>query len=96
MEIATRHTRVLSNAALATRTIDLGNPIMVCGLVVAETAGAAASVSFTDADGTAILDVEVGANDTVDIDTAWLADNGLIVPAGLATTIVTVFWRPTG
>jgi len=94
MELATQHTRILSNANLATRTLNGGEPLMVCGIVVAETAGAAAEVTLTDADGTAIMTLEVGANGTVTQEAPWLAENGLIVPVGLVTTIVTVLWRP--
>jgi len=98
VEIGTQHTRVLGNANLATRTINSGNPIMVCGLLVTNSNPQADDViNFTDADGTTILTIACPMADTVKVGVAWLADNGFIV--GTAATVgssavITVLWRP--
>jgi len=98
LKIGTRDTRVLGNANLVTRTINSGNPIMVCGIVVVNSnAQASDSIDFTDADGTTILTLSCPAASTVKLNVKWLADNGLIV--GTAATVgssavITVVWRP--
>jgi len=96
MDIATQHTRLLANAAVGTRTINSGNPLMICGIVVANTAAAAITLEITDAAGVALMTIEVGANSTVTQEAPWLADTGFIVALGAAATIVTVLWRPSG
>lgn len=98
MEIGTRHTRVLGNANLATRTINSGNPIMVCGIVVTnDNPQSEDTINFTDADGTTILTIQCPAADSVTLETKWLADNGFIVGAAAivgSSAVVTVIWRP--
>jgi hypothetical protein len=95
MNIATRHTRFLADAA--TLSVNGGEPIMVCGIVAANTAaGGPVTVELTDAAGTAIMTIEVGASSTVTQEAPWLADAGLAITAGAASTIVTVLWRPSG
>jgi hypothetical protein len=96
MNIATRHNRYLANATAANRTVDSGNPIMVCAIVAANDSAGAVTLDLTDADGTTLMTLEIGANSTVTVEAPWLADNGLIVGSGAATTIVTVLWRPSG
>jgi hypothetical protein len=99
MEIATRNTYVLGNAALADRTIDSGNPIMVCGIVVSNMDDTTEdTVHLTNAAGTTIMTIECNVNDTQTVETPWLADAGLIVTfAGEdVNTAVTILWRPSG
>ena len=98
MDLATQHTRVLGNANLAARTINSGNPIMVCGLLVTNANKQANdTLTFTDADGTAILTIECPMADSVTLDVKWLADNGLIVGSAAtvgSSMVTTVVWRP--
>jgi hypothetical protein len=68
---------------------------MVCGIVVANTDDAAeTTVTFTDNTGNSILTVECNVNDSQEVATTWIAEDGLIVPQTAANTIVTIFWRP--
>ena len=98
MDIGTRHTRVLGNANLATRTINSGNPIMVCGLVVTNANAQADDVMhFTDADGTVILTIACLRDSSVTLHVKWLADNGFIVGSAAivgSSMVTTVLWRP--
>lgn len=94
MNIATRHTRILANAA--DTTVDSGNPIMCCAIVFANDSAGAVTLGLADADDTVLMTLEAGANSTVTVEAPWLADNGLKVVAGAATSIVTILWRPSG
>ena len=100
MDIATQHIRVVGDANLATRTIQNGEPIMICGLVVQGHWKATYTHHFTDADGNVILTVETGDwltdldSRTVTIGASWIAENGFIAPASNATYTTTVLFRP--
>jgi hypothetical protein len=99
MNIATRNNRYLMNASAANRTVNSGEPIMVCAIICANIDDAAEdTVQILDASSNNLMDIEVGPNGFETVEAPWLADAGLIVSStgGGAGTIVTVLWRPSG
>ena len=94
--ISTRNGRVLGNASAANRTlIAASTSALILGIYVAAD-GVADIVNIQDADGNAIADIAVGADDTGSITTPFLISNGLLVVSGAsaATTYISVFYRP--
>jgi hypothetical protein len=81
---------------LAAARVISEDSIRVHGIVCANDSQAAVTIVFEDSANVALLTVEVGANDTQEISTMWLADTGLGIRIGAATTIVTVFHGQPG
>jgi hypothetical protein len=71
----------------------------VVGITVANTTGLAETVDFTTGDGlaTALFTVEVGINDTIEMNIPFIADKGLRVnTANGAGVVVTAFTGADG
>lgn len=93
--IGTRVSRILGNDSAGDRTpIALGASATILGIYVA-CDGVLDIVTIQDAGGTPIISLACGADDTVDMQTPFIIDNGLLIVAGTgaATTIVTVIYR---
>lgn len=91
-----RSGRITHVTLASQRTIALGGTITVFGIVIANTAGAATTVTIQDAATDDIIVVQVPANDTKIIDIEWVADAGLILASDAEETLVSVFHSQVG
>ena len=78
------------------QSIESGEPIIVYGMVVSATVTDTVDFEAANNPGVAIKTITVAGNTTVTDDIVWLADAGLVFPAGLLTTQLTVHYRPSG
>jgi len=81
---------------LAAARVISADSIKVHGIVIANTSQAAVTVIFEDSANTAVMTVEVPANNTHNVEILWLADNGLGIRIVNANVIVTVFHGQSG
>jgi hypothetical protein len=65
---------------------------LIIGIYVAATANDI--VDFTDSADVTLATIAVGANDTESIQTPFVVSNGFIADVTLATSFITVIWRP--
>jgi len=91
---ATRYVEVALDSTLADRTIEDGNPILVEGITISS--NTSVSVDINDSDGNDIMNIRSLANTTTSIEIPFIAHNGILLPAGASTTIVSVFYRTDG
>lgn len=96
--LGVRIRHVAGDDVLATRTLTSGS-VRVEGIIVANTDDADEdTVTFTKGDGTTLLTIECGPNDSESFEVPWLAEAGLIVvsAAAASTTFVTVIHGQDG
>lgn len=91
--VGTRINTFAGNAAAGLRTVVAdGDSALILGIYVAGTA--ADIVDFEDGDGTNICTIAIAADDTESITTPFLVSNGFVAEVTLATSFITVIWRP--
>jgi hypothetical protein len=93
-------TRVNFGNLLTDVTVESGEPIIVCGIVIANKTGSDVFVTLQNAAGTSIGEYAIRSHESI-IDDAlpWLADAGLVIDStGITDVLVTttVRYRPTG
>lgn len=92
--IGTRIVHLAGNASLGDRTlIAAGDSGLILGLYLAETNGGADDVIFTEG-GTTVATLAVVADGMAQIEIPFIVSNGFVVGTAVATSFITVIFRP--